>query len=379
MEGALMKKIGIITLYHNNSNYGGLLQAYALQKVVEKLEFDVEQICTNFIDDSDKKLMPKRSGIKGLIRNILNQFIYYKHSSDFKIRKEAFKKFEKNIPHSSEVYSHDTIDKSNEIYDHFITGSDQVWNLSWFQPEYFLSFVDKEKKKISYAASMPDSSLTNEQKRLIKNYIKSFSAISVREDTTVELFDKQLNVHAEKVVDPTLLLDKEEWNRIEENCEILNRYIFCYFLSGKKSIRKMAEKIAKDMKLKIVTLPHIGSINISDCLFGDYKLYNVTPGQFIHLIKNAEYVLTDSFHATVFSNIYKKKYLVLPRVGQEEMNTRILSLLELFGEKERFITTYDDTKSLYSLIEKEVVYDDSSYNMQAEKSKKFLYDYLVEE
>lgn len=367
-----MKKVGIITLYHNNSNYGGLLQAYALPKVLKNVGIEAEQICTDFISDDDSKFMPKRPGVKGAIRNTMNRVIYFIHKKDFASRRQSFKMFEKMIPHSETIYDHDTITKCNNEYEAFITGSDQVWNLLWFQPEYFLSFVPNNKRKISYAASMPDNKPNNQQIELIKKFLVDFDAISVRENSTVDMFLRLLDIKAESVLDPTLLLEELDWDAIEETYPIPQKFIFCYFLGGSRVIRNIAKDFAKQMNLKIVTLPHIGSVNISDCLFGDYRLYDVTPGQFIHLIKRSSYVITDSFHAAVFSNIYKKKYYVMPRIGQESMNTRIISLLNIYNAKDRFIKVEQGTDALMKLVNIELPYGTEELYNKVQSSRNFL-------
>ena len=375
-----MKKVGIVTLYHNNSNYGGLLQAYALQKSIDYMGFDVEQICMNFITDSDDKFMVKRPGIKGIIRRFIDLSIYTTKRIYFDQRREAFKKFELSIPHSNIIYTQETINNSNAVYDIFITGSDQVWNLSWFRPEYFLSFVEKNKIKFSYAASMPSSTLTTSQIKMIKEFLRDYVDISVREEYTVDMLKCDMQINAKKVLDPTLLLGKEEWDKCEELCEIPEKYIFCYFLSGSKNLRKLVKKFAKENNLPILTFPHIGSVNVSDINFGNIRLYNVTPGQFIHIIKKATYVITDSFHATVFSIIYNKEFYTISRVGQETMNNRIESLLSLFDKQERFFSPNDFINNYKVICNKKdniEYYEKQKYLHDLEFSREYLYRNLM--
>lgn len=336
-----MKKIGVITHYYNSHNYGGMLQAYAMINTLFKLSRQSEQLC--FAQTiPEKKLQPnqkinltsKVKQIKKGIYSILKNPIY----SKIKLRNRAFYAFELKIPHSSKVYTSDNVFECVNDYDTFITGSDQVWNMDWYYKEYFLDFVPDSKRKISYAASMPNTNLSYDQKQIICEHLKSFDAISVREKETANFLSEITVKEVEWVLDPTLLLSKDDWDKICTERVIKEKYIFCYFLGEDKKHRTLARKFAKKVGYKIVTLPHLGRVNKNDIPFGHFKLYDISPEQFISLIKHAEYVITDSFHATVFSNIYQTKYFVLDRVGIGEMSSRIKSLVSLTGERFRFCT-----------------------------------------
>ena len=134
--------------------------------------------------------------------------------------------------------------------------------------------------------------------------------------------------------------------------------------------RKIAKEFAKKLKLKIVTLPHLDLIKKSDIFFGDCKLYNVSPQMFISLIKNAEYVLTDSFHAAVFSNIFKTKYYVFERVGTIEMSSRISTLLKITNTNERYLENNKATID-YMLSIKHMDVGDPSDEFETMRNKSF--------
>ncbi|MGN0150695.1 MAG: polysaccharide pyruvyl transferase family protein [Clostridia bacterium] len=334
-----MKKTGIISLYHQNKNYGGLLQAYALTAFLKKLGFDAEQISfkKDIIAEDHLTLeilfRKLRRKLSEPVKKAFAKDIYNNISS----RIAMFKEFEKSIPHSPDVYTRENIIDCIYNYDAFITGSDQVWNLAWYNPEYFLNFVPSDKRKISYAASMPSSQIPQSRKNTVYNHLIRFDAISVREKETVQAINKLLNSNTAKhVLDPTLLLERNDWDKICGNRKISDKYIFCYFLGRNRKMRKTASAFAKKMNLKIVTLPHLCDICFSDLNFGDEQIYDLSPNDFISLIKNAEYVITDSFHAAVFSNIYQVKHFVFSRTDLGSMDSRITNLLELFDEKERF-------------------------------------------
>ncbi len=346
-EELLMKKIACITHYYNNKNYGGLLQAHALINVLSKIGCFAEQLCYDMSISTDNNIRKKSRALKVM----KNPFILYRRHLRKKLalRKNACLQFQNMIPHSTQAYNNNNIFECVNDYDTFITGSDQVWNMDWYYKEYFLDFVPSGKCKISYAASMPSTNISDEQKQTVYEHLKSFDAISVREKETADFLEEITCRKVEWVLDPTLLLSKDDWDKICTERVIKEKYIFCYFLGEDKKHRTLAMKFAKKVGYKIVTLPHLGRVNKNDYAFGDFKLYDISPEQFISLIKHAEYVITDSFHATVFSNIYQTKYFVFDRIGIGEMSSRIKSLVTLTGEQFRFCT--DENQNANHMLE----------------------------
>lgn len=364
------KKVGIITLFHNNVNYGGMLQSFALTKYINSLGYDCEQITTDFISSNDIKLIGSGKGLKSLLKSAVKYVIYLFIKNKLSDRRRAFLYFEEIVPHSSTVYNRENINNTNVIYDYFITGSDQVWNMSWYKPEYFLSFV-KNKPKISYAASMP-TSFSDKNNIIIAEHLKDFTNISVREQELVDIISKLSNKKVSHTVDSTLLLSKDEWDEICDDRIIEEPYLICYFLSSNKSIRKTVTKFAKKKKIKIVILPHVGGINVSDCFFGDMKLFDISPSQFLSLIKYADYILTDSFHASVFSCIYDKPFVVFSRRGAESMNSRIHTLLKLYGKNDRFVSDITDISQLENKLDNCLPDDDFLLQNAINESKIFI-------
>lgn len=326
------KKIGIVTYYYDSINYGGVLQAYALTQKIDSLGYNVEQIC--YKKENDDKVSNKKYLylIKKFIKKIIILWCYLKMSR----RYNRFKKFRDEIPHSMNVYTDNNIENTIKDYDIFVTGSDQVWNLTWFCPAFFLEFVSKNKKKLSYAASLGRMVLAEEEKNFFKKVLVNYSAISVREKDAVELLKNQTSLKIEHVLDPTLLLKKEEWDKISNEYTIEKPYLFCYFIGEDRVIRKLAKKYAKKYNLKLVVLPHPAGFNFTDINFGDIKTFDAGPKEFISLIKNADYIMTDSFHACVFSTIYQKEFFAFQRNGKKEMSSRIYSLLNLFEAENHF-------------------------------------------
>ncbi len=391
-----MKKIGILTHYYKTKNYGGSLQAYALCKTLNNNGYSAEQICYEFnekksVYQKSLKQKVKELGFFGVVKKVvkvllckfnIKQQLITKDKNKNKVtfrQEKAFKTFlEEVIPHSKNVYNDATILNCVDNYDAFITGSDQVWNLKWYRSPFFLDFVPSTKIKMSYSASIAMTSLNYSQKQIFKNSLKDFKAISLRENTDISLIENLLPIKPIYTLDPTLLLSSGEWDRICSNRLINEEYVFCYFLGNNKKERQVAKKFAKLNKLKLVTISYAGNSNqFFNINFGDVKLYDVTPNDFISLIKHAKYVFTDSFHATVFSLIYKKQFFVFNRDKNGSMNSRIIDLTNLFNVPERFCD-YENENIEYLNSLKNIDYSQNfeKFNELKKQSFKFLMDNL---
>lgn len=382
-----MKKIGIITHYGVNRNYGGLLQAYALQKVIAQQGNDAVHIAY------DMNLYPKASFFKRLTIMLFNpkrlyEYVFCKDSKK-EIPEEIIEKlsqrnklcieFREEIPHTRRLYNFKNIDQCEEVFDTYVTGSDQVWNLRWYHPAYFLHFVPDGKKKISYAASISCTSLSEEQTNIFKEHLKDYSAVSVREQDAIDLIENLSPVKTSCVLDPTLLLSRNEWDKISDTRLVEESYIFCYFLAIDEKKCKIAREYADLHGLKIVTIPYLEGYSKNEPNdFGDYRLYNIGPKQFISLIKYSEYVLTDSFHACVFSGIYQKKYYVFNRKNTGEMNSRIYNLLGLFSDESCFCDTEEKMNVNYmnSVCWEKNPLLNENFLLKKEESIRFLEDNL---
>lgn len=382
------KKIGILSLYYNNLNYGGVLQAYALCRVLNNKGYDAEQIC---IQRVFHPLPHKRT-----IKDYLNPKKYYQKlkivfgprleaarlrtiAGNLDVREKKVCKFRELVPHSACVYTDDTILDCLNHYDVFITGSDQVWGITQWTSPYLMNFVPEGKVKLSYAASMGYTRIDETSKKIYADTLKSYKAISVREEDAVDMLSPLTSVPVVQCLDPTLLLSKSEWDDITTKRKIMERYIVCYFLGDDKSLRKLIKQYADNKNLKIVTFPHCpAKYHRSDVGFGDYCIYDAGPEEFVSYIKYADYVFTDSFHGSVFALIYKKRFLVFNRRGEERMVSRIYSLMEIFGTRERFVGNPSklNMSDISMILERDVkVNKDNVYN-HIEYSKKYLYTNL---
>lgn len=335
-------KAGIVTTLGNN--YGGALQAYALKKSLEKLNLDVEIL--NYI--------PKYT--KTNFKDIVKKIIYAKRNAKFeKFRKEYFnltckiKNLEEYIP-------------SNDIY---IAGSDQIWNSDInfdIRKYYYLDFI-KNKRKISYAASVGKNYFTEteEEKKEISRMLNSFNAISIREQEGVELYKQITDKHIENVLDPTLLLNKNEWQKIESGYNPKRDYIFVYTLGANREIKKTIDEFSKKCGSKIVDINYKREYN------NILKYENgFGPTDFLAGIDNSKYVITNSFHGMVFSILFEKTFFVITRGN---MNSRMESLLKKLNLTNRIIKEENIEELLNKTPKEEIDYKKVHEILEKEKEK----------
>lgn len=381
-------KVGIITIYYRSFNYGGLLQSYALTEFInKKTKLQAEQISYAAIP-AKKTIFEKWDLIKGfsikallgkvLIKlDILWRIILKPNiSKKFTKREQLCDSFRNMVPHSAEVKEND-LKALNKKYDVFISGSDQVWNPNTFYSPYFLDFVTDNKKKIAFAASMGVNALSTHQEKKLLPLINRFDLISVREKKAKQILEKCIpGMEIKVVLDPVLLLDTSEWNQIAKTLIKDRKYIYAYFLGERQRNIRLAKKTAQILNLPIATVPYIyRRYNGFDHKFGDIRLYDAGPCEFLGLIKDAEFILTDSFHAAVFSVIFQKPFFVYDRDLENDtnsMNSRLIDFLEELGLEDRRITR---EKQLTESKAKELIDYQKVYSILQEK-RKYTMDFL---
>ena len=320
-----MKKIGIITINDNN-NYGNKLQNYAVQEILKKLDFKVITLlnnpCTN---DKNKYFLRLMKNILKRNNTILDQD-----------RKKCFESFNKNITYSSKII---TAFSKLKDFNYFVTGSDQVWNPNFgrLRDVDLLKFTEP-KKRISFAASFGISSLPEQYNEKLKNALKDYKAISVREDAGKKIIEDVVGrKDVQVLVDPTMLLTAEEWDKVAKKPEQLktDKYILNYFL-GELSEKRKAEidKIAKENNCEV--------INILD---KNSPFYCTGPSEFLYLEKHAFLICTDSFHSCVFAILYNRPFIVFNREGSKvSISSRIETLINKFNLKNREYNGKEITK-----------------------------------
>ena len=345
--GHMIKTTAILTLYYHNYNYGGLLQAYALQKAITDLGHQAEQISYKLESGYDG-WSPVKASIKKPVAYLYHRAKYGKWFDQYTVRQKKFEAFAETIPHT-EVVTAQTISELSNQFDCFVCGSDQIWNPIGWQPTLLFDFLPNDKKRISYAASIARDELTEEEYAFMKPYLDKFGAISVREKNTADMLNRKfpkLNVQA--VPDPVFLLTEEEWRTlIPKVNEKKVPYIFAYFLGENKENRQKAIQYAEDRKLKIRFASYLDYTQSGwDKKHPELLASPMGVEEFLQSIANAELVLTDSFHAAAFSSILKTPFYALPRFKMQDrnsMNSRILNLVQELEIPERY-TEKPDTQ-----------------------------------
>ena len=381
-------KVGIITMYHDSYNFGGLLQAYALPTALKKyFDLDAEQI--------DYDTSPEKEELEGncnaktyrmgyLIYRLGILFFSKLEHTNLSKRKAAFDQFIGDIPHSNQTYDVRTISECRDQYGICVCGGDQIWsdcsidspsyNMEEYKA-YSLQFAGPRTKKIAYAPSMAVLAMTEEYKTIMKKGLAEFHAISVRERSSIPLLRQITEQEIRVVVDPVLLLPETEWNDlVRENNN--QKYILCYLLADSIAQRRAVKKLARKLHLPIVTFPHIlaNVVRKSDLFFGDIRDYASGPREFLGLIKNAEFVITDSFHACVFSMIFRTPFAVFERDKANRkgnMNSRIYDFLEEY-HLERQLVTEETLAGMNEIPKVDFSYAHQHWKRRREESLEYL-------
>ena len=358
-------KIRLMT-FHTPKNYGAVLQAFSLMSHLKNFSDDVKIIDYNTPNLRAK--YPLKTKVKGI-----KQLIYWaltRHTYNSKKRKfEKFEKFVKEKLSLTDRYeSFCKLKENPPDADIVFTGSDQVFNPSRIEEErkaFYLDFVPENIKKVAYAASFGVSDIPKDKIGEITEYVKSFDNLAVREASGVEILKKLGIQNAIEVLDPVFLNDVSFWRK---NANPYNKkfenYVFYYRLMSSKESDQAAIKLAKQKGLKLVVMTDGLFINKSSTVLRD-----VGPQEFLYLLDNAKYVVTDSFHGVAFSLIFKKQFVFSD--VRSLTNGRSLNLLNLLGlENQAYAPTYDPLRELdYNQIDQRI-------SERIEFSKKYIADVL---
>ncbi len=326
-------KVGIIT-YHRAYNYGSALQNYALSAYLRSE--GVDAVTIDYQNENQKNMYKIFQPIKGamsVLRN-LQSFLYIK---DLKLHKRRFDEFlSEHIPLTEKFDKNEELQVLNDCLDYFICGSDQIWNASCydFDKSYLLDFVKDKKKCVSFAPSVAIAEIPEEWEIMFKKYVSDYKAVSLRENHGAEFVSKATEKPVSVLMDPVFLLTQEEWNKISVLPKIKKPYIFCYFIGDVRGMRDFAKKMREKTKLPLVVIYK----NIRDMAYPNIKMYDSGPKEFLGLIKNAEYVCTNSFHATAFSIIFKKDFWAFTDVEKSiSSGSRITNIASVFGLEDRVL------------------------------------------
>ena len=349
------KSVGIIT-FHHYYNYGTMLQAYALQKEIELLGYQSELI--DFKQNNNpttvELLAIRLKRIPAYIKEFKKYHTLASSNEFISKRIQAYEEFySKYLKVGNERYTNSKeINEKPPLYDGYVVGSDQTWNpyVAKNPEALYLSFVDDDKKKGSYAPSLAVSQLSDEQRNMFRERLKGFSYISCRESSGAKLLEETLGCQVKAVLDPTLLLDSNTWREVSADNTETEPYILTYFLGDVKAHRVFVHRLAEITGLKVIAIP-VSYLDINDSI-SDNRW--VGPDQFLSLISHAEYVCTDSFHGTMFSINFGVKFFSFCKTKDSEQsseNSRLYNALELFGLSARLVDDRNEDDILKTLPE----------------------------
>lgn len=345
------KKLGILT-FHNVYNYGGTLQAFGLLYALK--QHDV--ICIDYIQEARNEhynsIVSKNYSLKQNIKNIIKKGIFKEGEQ----KRKAFNLFfDEHIKLTKNKYtSSEALKEIENIFDVLISGSDQIWNPFFsdglIDTNYLLGFTSKV-KKIAYASSAGSYSFSKQEKETMAKYLKMYTKIGVRESfLKAQLDDVASGI--ETVLDPTLLLQAKDWRTVSKPLDIKDDFVLLYSFDHNKICLEIANIVAKKLNCKVLT--------ICPKLFNnkgvDISLNDVGPSEFIWLFDNAKYVVTNSFHGTCFSVIFRKNFASIYKLNNPY---RVLNMLKIMGLSDRVVKNTQDIYELnmeidYSLLEETI-------------------------
>lgn len=331
-----MKNAYLLTIHYIN-NYGSVLQTFASQQYLASFGYDCSVI--NYTRENATKEGVYREFYK-IYRNCndlralpIFSYLLAKRAEIRFIKKSIlFDSFRKKFLKLTKTVNKD------ELYTFFcnpalyIVGSDQTWNYDYnggFLPEYYLSFV-KDGVKISLSSSIGNEHFNKLEQNEVKKYLKDFQFITVREKSAVNALNEIGIMNAQQVLDPTLLLSRNNWIKAMNLVDETEDYILVYQLNHNMMLSDFASNLSKKTDLKIV---RIHTFDFKDNI---KSKKNITPEKFCQLFLSAKYIVTDSFHGTAFSINFNRKFFVFQ---PPKYSTRIKSILELCNMKDRLLNT----------------------------------------
>lgn len=341
-----MKKAGLITLYE--SNYGSILQCFSTKKYIESLNGKCDVLCN--VQNHKKKFL-----------QVVNKLIYPSFFQKYFLQRRTCRvgkmilsrKSSKHMALWIEEYINPRVVSCEDLkcvdalYDYFITGSDQVWNISLFADGFnFLEFAPRQ-KRIALAPSFGTSEIPKYNQRALRKALAGFDYISVREETGVNIVKKYSNAKVCRIADPTFIYNADEWRGFaKDGVAILQKYILVHFLNEPNEVAlESMSWLSEQLNIDIVAIGYrYDSFNrLKRFVFKDGG-----PWDYVSMIDKAEYVITDSFHSSLFSINFNKRFFVFHRnYLASKQTSRISDLLERFGMGNRLITDIEVLKNLY--------------------------------
>lgn len=347
-------KASVITL-HTVDNYGSAMQTYATQEVLKKLGYDVEiidywrknnlpeyraaQMLTTSFMQKLRPIWGKNVKTQSAATKVIRWYLEHHTSPTWKFLKGNVNLSSKRY---TSFYELKTVPPQADVY---ITGSDQVWNSIWnngIDRAYFLDFAPESKPRIAFSASIGRTEFSQDEIPETKVLLQKYSAISVREESAVELL-KSIGIESTLILDPTLMLSRSEWEKVAKGRKKIKPYLLIYQLNPNSKMDQFAVELAKKKNWEILRI----GFGQSDRKRPGKCIMSPRVEEFIGLLFQAKCVLTDSFHATAFSLNLGTDFI---SVRPPRFSTRIESILQLTGEEKRLLTSYED----YGIVDRTI-------------------------
>lgn len=301
-------RVAVIT-YSNAQNYGAMLQVYALSNYLGKF---CNCSVVNYRQFDDSWFKPRKN-LKDIILSVIK-------INEGKKRITRYERFREQYLNLTELLSSsEELERLNDSFDLFITGSDQVWNCDGrVNDDFFLRFVKKQKRTASYAASFGSDRIPEQVCGKVGRYIKDFDLVSIREKSGAALVEKLTGKKTPVVVDPVFLKSTQDWKALAVNPQIKGPYIFVYSTQKSDRLNRAVKDYSEKNHIMIISTHAISGV---PCIVRK----DIGPLEFLGYILNAEYVISTSFHATAFSIIFEKNFCVVPH---SQTGARVTDLLE---------------------------------------------------
>lgn len=328
-------KVHIITLHYIN-HYGSLLQSYATCKAFAKLGLEPEIIDYQRPNSDEKEQLKSALKVRGYKPFSLKGILF---SMVKKIENRKTKKFsdefrDKYVPMTRHYKDYKDLKCNPPMGDIYVTGSDQTWNSEYnggVLPAYYLDFAPEGKKRLGYSVSIGMSEIPENERDQTREYINKYAAISVRENTAKTIIEDLDYSNVTHILDPTLVLDQNDWKPLIAERMVKEKYIVIYKLNSTPEIEEFARQLSKDTGYKIVRMSYyINHLREQGKMF-----YSPSVEEFLSLIYHAEYVITDSFHCLAFSLNFEKEFFT---IFPGKYNDRLNSLMELTNTQDRLVT-----------------------------------------
>lgn len=358
-------KVNVITR-HAPANYGSLLQTIATQKIISDLGYECEII--DYIPKYETgvriaftQLKQKKKWNNNLIKKLLyiaarepENIIMYKKFSAMRKRTLNLGFRCCSIEELKETYRNET----GSIY---VTGSDQVWgsvSTGIYDPAYFLDFIPKDARRLSFSSSFGKTAFDAQTKEEYKQLLLKYDAVTVREDSAVELINT-MGIHAEQILDPTLLLTSDEWEQYITPMRKPDRYVLVYQIHNNPGLDIYAKNFARYVDMPLVRISPL----FHQAKRGGRFVYLPDIGGFLDLIKNADHMVTDSFHGTAFAINFNTRFVeVLPNTDTGSRNQSVLKLLDL---TDRIVKEFDK----FDLADKQIDFSSCRKKLETEREK----------